>query len=978
MRHAALLLFATAVLASCSVANKSYQPKLSNETAWIETVTGKDMASVPFATIELDEFGFLWNPNQLANAVDAIDRANQQAGARGAIVVTYVHGWHNNACSDNRRDFKENFIKPLAYDEWRRTDGDPRPIVAIYIAWRGGKYKSWFDYLPSSYYDRDKVASRIAPGSGTYTLLSIMKEARQGHPTTRSIVIGHSLGGLLVEHALVPAIETSMIDRVGKETTSWVPLIDLVITINPAVSALDAQRLKDTFALSSWRRSEWPSRFAHGEGPWHPLIVNLTSEGDWATSSIMHAAKILGTLDDNYGNVTSDVDDLRQVYGRKERVLNRYAPGFDCELLTHLVQMNEEPIAPKKKEPRDHPKDACNALEEEPDKDDPHQGHGTHEAIACDAADHEVRVDDLKWSVAPGATACPTGKKHREGDPRACFRVGGQQFRFLQLGSQADYYWIARVPESVIPNHSKIFTPESYHLMRGLLSMTEAIARTENEPQLMRPSAAAAAAANLDAMSVRRPAYASASPPAHCAVPPFVGFSYTGPDGCSGNSNNDSNQPCATGSYTFSVEPPSVAETGCADVNWEFSNGEREHGMRVTHLLATNTTVTVTVAGDRTSRVGSLPMEVGGRVPKPEPTPPLPPPPNLGLEPPQIRVVTAHCSGMPPRCKANEQVDFDIVNPAERVAYTWNFGTDSSEGKTAQHKFAAGEHLVLVTARPVTGEVVTSTLKLTAIEARCTVPAPIRVEFSGRSPSCRRDGVAGPDACQTGDSIAYRLGQTPSCGEVEWQFPDKSVRGFAVEHPVDATRPYTITARLTTDGGTSTETITLPTVPPPQPCPAIQPCSSVPPVPQPLSACRIEFHGKTPQCRDGGICVTREKIVFTTVCPAAAPAIHWTFGDGSEQVHAAAEKRFKAPGDYTVTAHVGAQVATTTVHVVRRQPSRKGGRRNVYIVRKGDCLSTIAARFYGQQDWPRLWNLNRDRVKDANLIFPGQPLRLRR
>lgn len=45
-----------------------------------------------------------------------------------------------------------------------------------------------------------------------------------------------------------------------------------------------------------------------------------------------------------------------------------------------------------------------------------------------------------------------------------------------------------------------------------------------------------------------------------------------------------------------------------------------------------------------------------------------------------------------------------------------------------------------------------------------------------------------------------------------------------------------------------------------------------------------------------------------------------------------------------------------------------------YTVRPGDWLSTIAPR-YGTT-WPRIFAVNRDRIADADLIFPGQVLRL--
>ena len=48
-----------------------------------------------------------------------------------------------------------------------------------------------------------------------------------------------------------------------------------------------------------------------------------------------------------------------------------------------------------------------------------------------------------------------------------------------------------------------------------------------------------------------------------------------------------------------------------------------------------------------------------------------------------------------------------------------------------------------------------------------------------------------------------------------------------------------------------------------------------------------------------------------------------------------------------------------------------------YVVVKGDSLSKIAQRFYGDSDdWRRIFEANRDQIKDPDLIHPGQELRI--
>ncbi len=48
-----------------------------------------------------------------------------------------------------------------------------------------------------------------------------------------------------------------------------------------------------------------------------------------------------------------------------------------------------------------------------------------------------------------------------------------------------------------------------------------------------------------------------------------------------------------------------------------------------------------------------------------------------------------------------------------------------------------------------------------------------------------------------------------------------------------------------------------------------------------------------------------------------------------------------------------------------------------YVVVSGDSLSKIAKREYGDANkWKQLYEANRDTIKDPNLIYPGQKLKL--
>jgi nucleoid-associated protein YgaU len=47
------------------------------------------------------------------------------------------------------------------------------------------------------------------------------------------------------------------------------------------------------------------------------------------------------------------------------------------------------------------------------------------------------------------------------------------------------------------------------------------------------------------------------------------------------------------------------------------------------------------------------------------------------------------------------------------------------------------------------------------------------------------------------------------------------------------------------------------------------------------------------------------------------------------------------------------------------------------LIKSGDTLSAIAKQFYGDPNkYPKIFEANREVIKDANLIFPGQKIRI--
>jgi nucleoid-associated protein YgaU len=56
-----------------------------------------------------------------------------------------------------------------------------------------------------------------------------------------------------------------------------------------------------------------------------------------------------------------------------------------------------------------------------------------------------------------------------------------------------------------------------------------------------------------------------------------------------------------------------------------------------------------------------------------------------------------------------------------------------------------------------------------------------------------------------------------------------------------------------------------------------------------------------------------------------------------------------------------------------------GNTTDTYVVVSGDSLSKIAKRQYGDMNqWRRIYEANRDQIKDPDLIHPGQKLKIPR
>ena len=70
-------------------------------------------------------------------------------------------------------------------------------------------------------------------------------------------------------------------------------------------------------------------------------------------------------------------------------------------------------------------------------------------------------------------------------------------------------------------------------------------------------------------------------------------------------------------------------------------------------------------------------------------------------------------------------------------------------------------------------------------------------------------------------------------------------------------------------------------------------------------------------------------------------------------------------------------VSDVNIDGLRLPPAPVKEKVEYYIIKNGDTLSAIAKQYYGKaNDYPRIFEANREVIKDANLIFPGQKIRI--
>jgi hypothetical protein len=249
--------------------------------------------------IEFSDQGLLWDSDQRDAVLKELENA---AGLKGAVIVTFVHGWKHNAsvCDDNVACFRAVLQRLAEREETIAPIGKQRAIFGIYLGWRGlsscnepGK--------EVSIWSRKRVDEQLGASQGREVVRSILREyaaIKTQHRDSRLVVAGHSLGAGVVYSAFGPLVQQALTDAIdhrnGTELAPIikagdVPLPDLIVLANPAFEAEIYKRTaRDLDTIEQMG--------VHFSKQQLPLMLTVSSEADWATHLLFPAAQTIHYL----------------------------------------------------------------------------------------------------------------------------------------------------------------------------------------------------------------------------------------------------------------------------------------------------------------------------------------------------------------------------------------------------------------------------------------------------------------------------------------------------------------------------------------------------------------------------------------------------------------------------------------------------------------------------------------------------------
>jgi hypothetical protein len=270
--------------------------------------------------VEVRDDGDLWDQRQLTEALAQIEKA-REGGAKKPVVFVYIHGWQNNAdelpndpgetdCLKLNGDvakFRTCGVARLAAEP---GIGGSRPVVGIYLAWRGLSSNVEPIKHLISYWPRRNKARSVGRKGMFRALDDIVKKVAEHRSDYMLMMVGHSFGSRVLEYAaeavdpgkghcgFMEQFRERVLGQVSAACAAAAaggapsaspgePPVDLFVYVNAATSHRMTFKTLDDWAFIC---SHQPTNPVCGAAP---MYLATTSHTDFATSFLLPVANLV-------------------------------------------------------------------------------------------------------------------------------------------------------------------------------------------------------------------------------------------------------------------------------------------------------------------------------------------------------------------------------------------------------------------------------------------------------------------------------------------------------------------------------------------------------------------------------------------------------------------------------------------------------------------------------------------------------------
>lgn len=269
----------------------------------------------------------------------------------GGLTVIYAHGWKNNARSregyhKDVEKFRE-FLRDLAAEVKPDADKSPIPVTGVYLGWHGKSVDidsgllNWWTLWPRYF-----AAGRVGSEEMQKTISKAIQAGIAGRRTLpeekrpRVILIGHSLGGRVLERALQQVRGTELEEDENTESDRKLGLIlgqcknlqsgknvksivDLTLLVNEATKSRQVRAATKACHLEGDSKvmvrhpasteQNCPANSTELRCQPYPIYVHITTSADWATRFLAPVALLGRTAPHSSHLWTHRVNDVSKV-----------------------------------------------------------------------------------------------------------------------------------------------------------------------------------------------------------------------------------------------------------------------------------------------------------------------------------------------------------------------------------------------------------------------------------------------------------------------------------------------------------------------------------------------------------------------------------------------------------------------------------------------------------------------------------------